>query len=219
MATLIDNIIAGESTLTASLDASKQVITTESLFGGDAHSTAIKGDYAYVAAGGHGLMVVDISNANDLSIVGQLSVGSFAHDIEITGKYAYIATSTALVVANIGNPTTPVSQKTLAISGDSGRGVTLNNGFAYVAAGNGGLLTYNISDAANPSYLGQFTTSGPANDVIAVVDTAYVVIGTGGLEVVDVTSKTIMSKLDTFCLLYTSPSPRDKRQSRMPSSA
>ena len=198
LATLIDNIIAGESTLTASLDASKQVITTRSLFGGDAHSTAIKGDYAYVAAGGHGLMVVDISNANDLSIVGQLSVGSFAHDIEITGNYAYIATSAALVVANIGNPTTPVSQKTLAISGDSGRGVTLNNGFAYVAAGNGGLLTYNISDAANPSYLGQFTTSGPANDVIAVVDTAYVAIGTGGLEVVDVTSKTIMSKLDTF---------------------
>ena len=25
--------------------------------------------------------------------------------------------------------------------------------------------------------------------------------------------------LDTYCLLYTSPSPRDKRQSRMPSSA
>ena len=25
--------------------------------------------------------------------------------------------------------------------------------------------------------------------------------------------------VDTFCLLYTSPSPRDKRQSRMPSSA
>ena len=28
-----------------------------------------------------------------------------------------------------------------------------------------------------------------------------------------------VSKLDTICLLYTSPSPRDKRQSRMPSSA
>ena len=26
-------------------------------------------------------------------------------------------------------------------------------------------------------------------------------------------------KLDVLCLLYTSPSPRDKRQSRMPSSA
>ena len=28
-----------------------------------------------------------------------------------------------------------------------------------------------------------------------------------------------MVELDEFCLLYTSPSPRDKRQSRMPSSA
>ena len=28
-----------------------------------------------------------------------------------------------------------------------------------------------------------------------------------------------MSQLVTLCLLYTSPSPRDKRQSRMPSSA
>ena len=27
------------------------------------------------------------------------------------------------------------------------------------------------------------------------------------------------SRLDNICLLYTSPSPRDKRQSRMPSSA
>ena len=30
---------------------------------------------------------------------------------------------------------------------------------------------------------------------------------------------TLMSILYGFCLLYTSPSPRDKRQSRMPSSA
>ena len=29
----------------------------------------------------------------------------------------------------------------------------------------------------------------------------------------------IISKLEQGCLLYTSPSPRDKRQSRMPSSA
>ena len=29
----------------------------------------------------------------------------------------------------------------------------------------------------------------------------------------------MIPKLDKICLLYTSPSPRDKRQSRMPSSA
>ena len=33
------------------------------------------------------------------------------------------------------------------------------------------------------------------------------------------TSKHIADMLSKICLLYTSPSPRDKRQSRMPSSA
>ena len=31
--------------------------------------------------------------------------------------------------------------------------------------------------------------------------------------------KQVQKQLDRSCLLYTSPSPRDKRQSRMPSSA
>ena len=33
------------------------------------------------------------------------------------------------------------------------------------------------------------------------------------------TGKLIVKEYPTACLLYTSPSPRDKRQSRMPSSA
>ena len=37
------------------------------------------------------------------------------------------------------------------------------------------------------------------------------------LEVIPATYKTVEDKI--ICLLYTSPSPRDKRQSRMPSSA
>ena len=35
----------------------------------------------------------------------------------------------------------------------------------------------------------------------------------------DVTSSTLRSEMNTFCLLYTSPSPRDRQKSRMPSSA
>ena len=42
---------------------------------------------------------------------------------------------------------------------------------------------------------------------------SYYVIGLDGLE------SQINSDNSSLCLLYTSPSPRDKRQSRMPSSA
>ena len=35
----------------------------------------------------------------------------------------------------------------------------------------------------------------------------------------DIEQAFVQSELDHDCLLYTSPSPRDKRQSRMPSSA
>ena len=39
------------------------------------------------------------------------------------------------------------------------------------------------------------------------------------VEVIPVEEKDLGSRATAACLLYTSPSPRDKRQSRMPSSA
>ena len=52
-------------------------------------------------------------------------------------------------------------------------------------------------------------------DKIARSDQAVYGINTGFGPLCD----TRISTEDTTCLLYTSPSPRDKRQSRMPSSA
>ena len=49
-------------------------------------------------------------------------------------------------------------------------------------------------------------------DVVVVV---VVVVGGGG----GVGDGVLVLGLGSVCLLYTSPSPRDKRQSRMPSSA
>ena len=41
----------------------------------------------------------------------------------------------------------------------------------------------------------------------------------GGIDSAVVSTLCAETGLPTYCLLYTSPSPRDKRQSRMPSSA
>ena len=41
----------------------------------------------------------------------------------------------------------------------------------------------------------------------------------GGRPVTPINLLLMISEMEGTCLLYTSPSPRDKRQSRMPSSA
>ena len=52
-------------------------------------------------------------------------------------------------------------------------------------------------------------------------NTGYAIVcdGMGGEKAGEVASATACQLIDKFCLLYTSPSPRDRQKSRMPSSA
>ena len=64
----------------------------------------------------------------------------------------------------------------------------------------------------------QTVTEFAVVSVITMDDTSGTVAITGG-ETLKATGMTTTSSDGKTCLLYTSPSPRDKRQSRMPSSA
>ena len=60
-------------------------------------------------------------------------------------------------------------------------------------------------------------------DTIRPKDKSIFLLGNDRLSELDIKQANLLyqcdGKLSMFCLLYTSPSPRDKRQSRMPSSA
>ena len=77
----------------------------------------------------------------------------------------------------------------------------------------------------------QFTGSGagltslPSESLTGTISSARLsgtydidILGTVSGETINATTATVTEQLNV-CLLYTSPSPRDKRQSRMPSSA
>ena len=64
----------------------------------------------------------------------------------------------------------------------------------------------------NPERAYDYTTKG---NLVAVLSNGSAILGLGNLGAI--ASKPVME--GKACLLYTSPSPRDKRQSRMPSSA
>ena len=76
---------------------------------------------------------------------------------------------------------------------------TTSNGVEVIS---GGSLTVR---AGNLDVFGQTTLSASGQNVLTV-------IGSGDTE-------PLFTIQGSSCLLYTSPSPRDKRQSRMPSSA
>ena len=71
-----------------------------------------------------------------------------------------------------------------------------------------------------------FTKDFPLEQNVRDQKIASIYEGTNGIQALDLVGRKFTSKkgqllkvLEKDCLLYTSPSPRDKRQSRMPSSA
>ena len=71
---------------------------------------------------------------------------------------------------------------------------------------------------------GIFFSCSDLNDTDQEYTKAYVTLqGSDKIAVIDVDHVKLIAEVDVnfinTCLLYTSPSPRDKRQSRMPSSA
>ena len=86
-----------------------------------------------------------------------------------------------------------------------------------------GIITYDLSDHLPIFIIARNSFSAPAltNHVIKFRDTSEVNLSKfcDALQCLDFSSVTDENDLNIACLLYTSPSPRDKRQSRMPSSA
>ena len=52
---------------------------------------AVSGDYAYVAAYGSGLQVIDISDPTAPSYAGSYDTPGIAYGVAISGNYAYVA--------------------------------------------------------------------------------------------------------------------------------
>ncbi len=148
-------------------------------------------DYAYVGAGGQGLMVVDISDPANPVYAGGYDTPGTTVQAAIAGDYAYLADcSSGLQVIDITDPTNP----SLAGSYDTDGvavGIALAGDYAYIADSNSGLAVIDISNPGSPTYAGGYNTPGSAQGVSISGDYAYVGDGTvGGLQVLDISDPT-----------------------------
>jgi len=180
---------------------------------GNSHAIATSADgrYAYLADGGSGLQVIDVSNLTSPTLVGTLDTTGSARDITLSadGRYAYLADGAGgLLVIDVAAPASPTLVGMVDTSGFA-YGVTLSGDgqYAYVADEDSGLRVIDVSNPASPALVGTFDTTGLALGVTLSADGqyAYVADSLSGLQVVDVTdpaSPALTGSIDTTGLAY-----------------
>jgi len=139
---------------------------------------AIAGIYAYVAAGGSGLRIVNVSTPTTPSEVGALDTPGNAQDVAVAGSYAYVADGNSLRILNVSNPVAPFEVGFHDMPGNA-VGVAVAGNYAYVAnegywncADCGGLRILDVSKPYAPASVDSYITPD-ALGVTAVGNTIY----------------------------------------------
>jgi hypothetical protein len=150
---------------------------------GEARGVAVSGSHAYVADGGSGLQVVDVSNPASPQIVGAADPPGAARDVAVSGRHVYVASgSMGFYVVDVSNPAIPRIMGG-ADTPDRAWGVALSGDYAYVADRSSGLQVVDISTPASPRLVGGADTPGQTWGVAVSGSYAYVANDLRGLKV------------------------------------
>src|ERR1700674_1333357 len=163
------------------------------------NAVEVAGTYAFLASGGAGLNVVDVTNLQQPVLVAQLATPSSANDVRVAGSVAYVAEDGGLLLVDVTDPTHPARLGSLLLPG--GKQVRLavgSSGLVYLADLTFGLRVVNASDPMHPIVVGSLALPGTPRAVSLggsglggfglTGSYAVVACGDGGVAVVDVSS-------------------------------
>lgn len=163
---------------------------------GEAEAIEIVGDIAYVADGGEGLKIFDVSDPSAMVLLGSFDTAGVAHDVLYEsslfgGKVVYVADGfNGVVVIDVDDPANPTFFGSYATIGQA-YGLSYHGGFGdgpylTVAAGGEGVIVLDVSSPFVPIFKDSHTTAGFAfdvtTDIVDGIDYLYVADGSAGLE-------------------------------------
>ncbi len=154
---------------------------------GYANNVDANGRFAYVAAGGAGLVVVDVAAPATPQIVATLDTPGNANDVRVVGNFAYVADGTAgLQIIDVTDPAAPQIVGALDTAGEA-NDVIVSGAFAFVADGASGVQIIDVSDRSAPALVKTVATAGFARGVDVNGTTLVVVTDfpDPGLSVID----------------------------------
>ncbi len=129
---------------------------------GIASGVYAEGNYAYVAAGSQGLVIVNTVQKNAPALVSAVNTPGTAHKVSVSGNYAYVADGKqGVAVINISDKTHPVKETDWEFGAQQGHsGIALDvfsgysdaneNLYAFVADGPAGLVAIHLKVSEAP---------------------------------------------------------------------
>ena len=167
----------------------------------------VKDNLVFIACWWDGVRIFNISDPTNIiqlsRVMGWQSGGvpgvewCYAQAIDVEGNYLYIVDyqpfsnedTYGLYIIDITNPSAPFLLNRFQNITSNPRDVSVENGIAYIADGNGGVEVVDVSDPLNPSVIGFVDLIDGSTGIKVDGDYAYVSeYILGGLQVVDVSN-------------------------------
>lgn len=144
------------------------------------------GSYAYIAIN-KGLVIYDISKPQSPTKVGEYFYNIINFErLHVAGSLAFIC-SHNLQIVDVSNPSNPVLKSDSQYPGDEPAAIQVVDNLAYIADEHRGLRIMDISDPANPNYLGSLENYGKANAITA--NGNYLYLGKKyGFQILDISN-------------------------------
>ncbi|RPH97160.1 MAG: T9SS C-terminal target domain-containing protein [Calditrichaeota bacterium] len=125
----------------------------------DCYEVKVRDHYAYVAASGYGLEIIDVAAPAEPVIVGHTSGFDWSQGLDVSGNYAYMADyGKGLRIADISDPQSPTevgNYDTIGLAYN----VTVQEPFAFVADYDSGLCIINVADVTNPAFVARIKST------------------------------------------------------------
>lgn len=174
------------------------------LFGERIRDVEVDGDHAFVAAGYHGLVILNVLDPTAPWIEGVVEFPGYAQDVEIVGDYAYVAASAfgetgGLYVIDILDRAAPAE---VAQYGASFARVVLDASTAYVIDPSSGLSVIDVTTPTSPTFVATLDLPGRESDLAIDGATAYVGVNDNeslsAVLTVDVTNPLLPVQVETL---------------------
>ncbi|HAS8478182.1 TPA: hypothetical protein I7768_14410 [Vibrio vulnificus] len=153
---------------------------------GYANNVDVSGDFAYVAAGNSGLVVVDLSDRRSPQLVAEIDSDGVAIDVVADGSYVYLADGGKGLkiydVSDNANPRFVGGADTAGLAQD----LAVQGDLVYLADSVGGIQVFDVSDRTLPVSIGQVNGVGNVMSV-AVDGNILAAVSTTELFIIDVT--------------------------------